>query len=435
MRDGPSKAELSTRANVLVAYRAYWPELRSTYVLPIVTHQTRYGVSGGFFHEILNLDQPHPHTALALTELGSHRLGRPPATPRRIIHSGINPIACVAVDNNQSLIVAASLIENQIGQMGLYLDVRDMINYNQHPSTASPFHIFNIQTLRPRSVNLSIGGGKVLVTFEYVVAEHVKIKHLLVDWRNYASKWFEEQDMCFLNDRYAVSIPREQNGGLPTLRLYDITSASQAFIQREYNLPEEWRGRQTGVIQNKSVMHDLPRDSDALFSFDPIHRILVLTARDPSTSQQWLVIKESSLIRYANHSDSPSPIPWEQWRDYCFIANIPITCFKPEVVGTRVVWFNHAESKMDILSFDPVPPTNSGRLQVDWAWRGPRARSGLVPYGHENPDILRRSPSPSNAARLVEAVRITEDSVVILYRSHQIEAYVHSFGPRPLQTP
>ncbi|TFK64105.1 hypothetical protein BDN72DRAFT_285535 [Pluteus cervinus] len=426
MKDGPGFAHRNNRLELLLAYKRDWPTLNWTHETAMqVPSPCRVGVSGGFLHEIW--DTGPQQSTLQLTELPSFRTGHPPATPRQV-RFNTSKIECAVVDNAQALIITGQVISAQNGQIGMRLSIRDLWTFGKHPRATSPIYDFTTQSsLRISNVSMIICGGKLLVSIEFAGG---RIRHHLLDWRSLASKWLDDQDVCFINSRHLLAIGKT-NDNTPILNLYNIHQVTNLSIEREYELPEHWRNSVVSFSQNLSPAADLPDSQSALFYPDPTVRVFLLTARErttsppvgglpPPTRQQWLFINES-YFRAASRRDRIR-VPWGVWGKLCLMRNIPATMVPmrgPQVVGTKVVYLELDErhlhnrpagqtrncpSRLSIIDFAPFPET-AGKQSGGWAVG---SESMLIPN-----ETSRDLPANTVNGLTVEAIRVTEDNIAL----------------------
>ena len=160
-------------------------------------------------------------------------------------------------------------------------------------------------------------------------------------------QWLDDQDVTFINQKYLLGVGKTQDNGA-ILNLYNIHQVPNIAVEREYELPEQWKDAIISFGHNLAPTGDLPDSQSALFYPDPAVRVVLLSARPrtarqgvgnlPSPSpQQWLFINESffrSPLRRAR-------VSWATWSEHCLLRDIAPTLVPirgPQVIGTKVVY-------------------------------------------------------------------------------------------------
>ncbi|KAJ7577005.1 hypothetical protein C8J56DRAFT_377590 [Mycena floridula] len=433
MNDGPvphSRALPHLRLQLLLAYRKDWPKLEWSHEHKIqIAVPALVGSSGGFIHHI------RPHGAfnlLELIELPSCRTNRPPSKTRHLRYT-TSEIEAVSVEVTQALVVMSHVFSIQ-GQVGIQIFFRDLWSFEKHPrALALSYEISSQAIARVARMAIVICGFKLVISIEF---QGAVLRHLLMDWRTFACRWLDDQDVQLLDQDHLLTVSNK--GPSPTLSLYSVTHVQNMVLVREYELPEAWRKSVIGFCQNGSPKGDFGTPHDALFYSSPEARIVAIVAKPSGHSRSslcnWLFVKESYLKYLSTRKDRSrmsSRIDWNTWAQFALIKDMGIMYSRvrgPYLVGSRVVYLEteHA-GRLHVIEFSPFADASTPPA---WFWNGPRA--SLVPS-----ETSRSISRMTLEGGRVEDIRVTEDNITLFMEIQQglRIAKVLTFGAPPTRTP
>lgn len=408
MKDGPvshARAPPYLRLQLLLNYHSDWPRLEWTHEnrLQIPT-PALVGLSGCFIHQI----RPHgAFNTLDLTQVPSSRLNVPPSQSRHLKYT-TGAIENVVTDFAQSLVIMSHIF-SQHGQVSVQLHFKELWTFEKHPRAHGVSYEVGTQvSARVTQVALSVYGFKMVMSLEF---QGGRIRHLVVDWHTFISRWFDDQDVQLLDEHTLLTINKKN--GTPIMSLCDIRYLAVPTTVRDYELPDHWKNCTIGFCPNTSAMNETSVPQNALFYASPGNRVVVVVAKSAASSRNqvfnWLFLREAYLK--AARKERSTHVPFSQWAPYCLIkdtAELVPHLRGPYVVGTRVMYLEYESgrypARLHIISFVPFPEASS--TPGAWLWNG--ARAFLVPQ--ETSRIIPKS--ISNGYR-IEDMRLTEDNVVL----------------------
>ncbi|KAG6861444.1 hypothetical protein C0995_016535 [Termitomyces sp. Mi166 len=418
MKDGPASHAYRPavgRLQLLATYRNDWPSLVWGHEHKmLLSPQTRFGVSGGFIHQI------HVHGgqySLDLAELPSCRTSRSPALTRHLKFR-TPEIENIALDRSQSLIVTSHVLRHDLQNgIGVVLYFRDVWTFEKHAKAYGGTYDFNVGPVPISSISLAIAGHNMFISFEFSSG---KIMHLVLNWRTFQAVWLEDNDIQFLSENRLLVVRRSR--GHPYLSLYNISNISAVVVERDYELPEAWARSTIGFSPNTSPLTDQPSPSEAMFYPDPSRRVILVVVKTPSpnggpSARNWLIVNES-FFRPTSRKDRLR-VSWQEWRQACLIRDAHSAILGPYVNGSRVVFAENAPRhssrssvlpRLNLIEFAPFP--DSGCVQTRaWSMIGPRCV--LVPN-----ERSRELPPKTVDGRQIEDIRLTEDNIVLFLNNH-----------------
>ncbi|KAF9497118.1 hypothetical protein BDN71DRAFT_1481884 [Pleurotus eryngii] len=443
MKDGRAPrahAPALARYQLLLSYKKDWPRLRWSQESRMqIPTPAQVGMSGGFVHRILTDGQQY---CLELSELPSHRTGRP-LTRTRHIRFSTPPIESVMVDPSQHLLVTTHLFR--------HIHLRDLWTFAKHRWAPALAYEFSTQSAgRVSHMSLQICGSKLGISMEFAAGQ---VKHLVMDWHTLHARWFEEGDILFLNE--TCMLVSAKYHGRPALNLYNITDVANVTNMRDYELPEVWANAAITFSSNSSPPSDAVANPDALFYPDPAARLLMLNvnlsgasntrqsghAKGPSV---WLFANESYFRPPTSRRD-PVRVSWKHWSQHCYIRNVQPSPFLrgPHVVGTKALYLDAEPVQLSRNEMGSRPATIPRLVLIDfkpfsdpakapaktWTMGG---KTTMVPY-----ESTRDIPYTTIDNLNIDAVRMNEDNIVLIMELLQgmRNLSILTFGTPPAPRP